>query len=342
MRIALLGYEQSGRHTLFTLLTGRTPLAHKPDEASEGVASIHDARVDDLATICRPRKIVYAENHYVLCPAVTPGTGQRPWLDAARRCDLLCLVLRAFAADEVYHPAGSVDAERDRRDIESELVFADLEVVEKRLARLEQAQRAGLSRAQEIEQGALVRCRGRLEEGGSLRALALDPGEEAVLKSLDLVTRRPVLTVYNVAEDGLRQPLGEDAVAVSCRIEQELEQLSDARDRAEWLAELGLTAPGVDRMNAAAYAALGLMSFYTIGHDEARAWTIPQGATAPQAGGKIHSDIERGFIRVEITPYADLMAAGSEKTAREQGKVQLKGRDYVMTDGDVCHFLFNV
>jgi GTP-binding protein YchF len=343
VRIGLLGYEQAGKRTLFTLLTGRAvPETRRPGEVLEGVAKLRDPRVDVLATICKPERVVYAENHFVLCPDVAQGAAQREWLEAARRCDLLCIVVRAFASDDVYHPAGSVDAARDRAALEAELVLTDLMVIEQRLERLEREVKNGRTRAITVEQTALGKLKATLEAERPASEAGLDAEEQAGLRHVGLLCNVPVLWTYNVAEDEATRDFGPGSFAVSARIESEIAQLSDPAERSEYLGTLGLASSGLDRMNAAAYDALGLMSFYTIGEDEARAWTIRKGANAPTAGGKIHSDIERGFIRVEIMKYDDLAAIGSEKLARERGKVQVKGRDYVMEDGDVCHFLFNV
>ena len=341
MKIALLGLPQAGKKTLFTLLTGReVPPSRKPDEAIEGIAQIRDTRVDTLTQICKPKRKVYAENNFVLCPDVIEG--ERGWLDAARHCDLICLVVRAFESEAVYHPVGSVGAERDLAALQSELLLADLEIAEKRIGRLEKEKRAGLSSSQQAELRALDKCMSALESEQRLDKLALDAPERAAIKSLEFVTTQPKLAIYNVSENAAAEPRGDDAVCVSCLIEQEIMAIEDLDERHAFLKEMGLETPGVDRVNAASYRAQGLLSFYTTGADEVRAWTIRQGSLAPVAGGKIHTDIERGFIRVEIIKYDDFVSAGSDKEAKEQGRMQLKGKDYVVENGDICHFLFNV
>jgi ribosome-binding ATPase len=343
MRIGILGLPQSGKRTLFTLLTGRkVPETRRPEDSLEGVASIRDPRVDVLSGICKPESTVYAENHFVLCPDVVEGTGTREWLEAARRCDLLCMVVRAFESDLVYHPAGSIDAARDRANLAAELLLADMMLVERRLERLAKEAKAGATRDQKVQTEALELCLATLEAEKPLTATELDDEQRASLGMLNFLTLKPVLWAYNTAEDDLAADRGPGAFSISARIEAEIAEIDDPKDRREFLESLGLEAPGLDRMNAAAYDALGLMSFYTIGEDEVRAWTIRKGSTAPAAGGKVHSDIERGFIRVEIIKYDDLVAAGSEKAAKDRGKVAVKGRDYVIQDGDICHFLFNV
>ena len=343
MKTAIIGLPQSGKRTLFSLLTERAvPPGRRPDEAVEAVSRVRDPRVNVLEGICRPRKTTYAENLFVLCPDVGTGNGERTWLEAARRCDLVCLLARDFESDDVYHPEGAVDAARDFEMIHGELILADMERIDTRLGRLEKEKRCGQTPGQAVEEQALRKCMATLEDGHRVTDAALTQQEEDAVRSLDLVTRIAVLETVNVAEDALQSEQQDGRLGVSCRIEQEIMAMDDAAERAEFLRDLGLDVSGVDRVNGAAYAAQGLMSYYTVGEDEVRAWTVRCGATAPVAGGKIHSDIERGFIRVEITKYDDFVETGSEKAAKEAGKVQLRGKDYVMEDGDICHFLFNV
>jgi hypothetical protein len=342
MKIALLGYPQAGRRTLFTLLTTRkVSEGRKPGEAVEGVAFIRDSRVDRLNEICRPERKAYAENHFVLCPDIIEDPA-RAWLEAARKCDLLCFVVRAFSTGDVYHPAGSVDAARDLANIRAELIFADMELTEKRLTRIGKEKRAGQTPEQANEERTLMKCMATLEAGKRLSDAGLDDRDLASIRSLGLVTLIPQLVAYNVDEGDLAKDFGPMSLAVSVRIETEIMAIDNPAEREEYLESIGLASSGVDRMNAAAYSALGLMSFYTIGKDEVRAWTIRQGAHAPTAAGKIHTDIERGFIRVEVIKYDDLVAAGSEQAVKAHGKMQLKGKDYVIEDSDICHFLFNV
>jgi GTP-binding protein YchF len=345
MKIALLGLPQSGKRTLFSLLTGREISDHRVEsESVEGIAPIRDPRVDVIAGIAKPEKIKYAENKIVLCPDLSEGTGKREWLDAARRCDLLCMVVRAFASEMVYHPSGSVDAERDSRVINTELLLADLELIEKRLERIAKEKKAGRTAAQVKEEQTLLKCRDAIEAEKNISTLDLDEEELASVKSLNLVTLMPLLWVYNVDEDkvAVTQQEHRDVFTVSALIEKEIMDMDDPEERKEYLEALGLSSSGLDRLNAAAYDKLGLMSFYTMGKDEVRAWTIRKGTLAPAAGGKIHSDIERGFIRVEVIKYDDLIDAGSEAAVKSHGKALLKGKDYVIEDGDICNFRFNV
>ncbi len=343
MRIGILGLPQSGKRTLFELLTGRTvPDTRKPGETIEGQSAVPDPRVDRLAQLYNPRKTTYAENQYVLCPAIEPASPSRAWLKAGRQCDLLCLVVRAYESDLVYHPAGSVDPARDQGEVETELILGDLEVVLNRLARIEKEMKSGASQSLAIEERALRKCEAVLEDSRPVREAHLDQDDVIAVRNLGLITMLPVLWIYNVSEGDLARDFGKGTINVSCLIEHEIAAIEDPAERTAFLEDLGVDTLGSERLNRAAYEALGLMSFYTVGQDEVRAWTVARGAVAPRAGGKIHSDIERGFIRVEVTKYDVLLAAGSEKAAKEQGQVLLKGRDYVMEDGDICHFLFNV
>jgi ribosome-binding ATPase YchF (GTP1/OBG family) len=232
-----------------------------------------------------------------------------------------------------------VNANRDRENLEAELLLADMELVEKRLERLARESKSGLKPEQEREKAVLDKLNACLEEGRPLREVTLADSERATVRSLDLVTFLPVLSVFNVSEDDLATDYGDGTAAVSCKIEGEIAGIDDEGERAEFMEALGLESPGLDRVNAAAYDALGLMSFYTVGEDECRAWTIRKGASAPEAGGAIHSDIERSFIRAEVMKYDDFIDAGSEAEARNRGHLSTRGRDYVVEDGDIMHFL---
>jgi len=342
MNIALLGLPAAGKKTLFSLLTHRTiPAGRKESETLEGKAPVRDPRVNAIAEIAKPQRMKYAETTFALCPDVESGGRERAWLDAARRCDLLCMVVRAFSDPSVYHPAGSVDAERDKANLRMEVLLADLDMVEKRLDRMAKEKRGGQTTAQALEEQTLRKCASAIGEERWPSELPLDAHELQSVRSLGLLTLKPILWTYNVDEKDLKEE-SRNPLTIACKIEQEIMGVEDVEERNAYLKELGVSSSGVDRMNGAAYDALGLMSFYTMGEDEVRAWTIRKGSTAPVAAGKIHTDMERGFIRVETVKYDDFVAAGSEHAAKAQGKVQTKGKDYVVQDGDICHFLFNV
>jgi hypothetical protein len=343
MKIAILGLAQTGKKTLFTLLTGRpVPATRKAGEALEGVALIHDRRVDTLGALYKPKKTTYAENQFVLCPDIADGSTSRLWMDPARRCDLLFLLIRAFDSPEVFHPLGSVDPARDRAMIESELLLADMQLVETRLQRLAKEKKGGQSSQQALKEDILQRFNAALEEERFLSTVPLNAEEEQVIRSLNLVTRTPLLYAYNVSEEEIGKDFGPEVFTISCAIESEIAGIENEAERREFMEAMGISEPSLDRINASLYDALGLMSFYTAGQDECRAWTIRKGSKAPVAGGKIHSDIERGFIRVEVMKFDDLVATGSEQGVKKAGKMQLHGKEYVIEDGDICHFLFNV
>jgi len=347
MKVALLGLPQSGKKTFFFLLTGRkvSPGVRKEEEALEGIAPIRDQRVDVLAGIFKPEKTKYAENAIVLCPDIDPKSADagRAWLENARKCDMICFLIREFSSAEIYHPLGSVDANRDRNNLETEIAIADLEMIEKRLERIAKEKKSGQNPAQVEEEKTLLKIKEKVEKDMHFPPDTLGKQELDSIKSLNLLTLKPLVFAYNVNEDSLaKQPKKDDrSLVISCRIEEEIMALNK-EDRQIYLKDLGVSSSGLDRLNQTIYDSLGLMSFYTVGPDEVRAWTIRKGATAPEAAGKIHSDIERGFIRAEIIKYDDLVAAGSEAAVKAQGKTQLKGRDYVIQDGDICHFRFNV
>ncbi len=360
MKFALLGLPGAGKKTFFSLLTeqsGAEPESQvtmhgllkrkgvrREGDTLVGTAPIHDERVVALSKIFDPEKTVFADNTIALCPDIVTGSGDRKWLEAARRCDLLCVLLRDFLNDPSSGPGGSANAAGERSAIEAELILADMELIENRMKRLEKEKRSARSSSQDYEQLALEKISGALESQSGLFPLALEEEYLAPVKSLGLLALKPALWACNVDENRLAEGSvsGEFGLSVSCRIEQEIMELGSDDERMAYLRELGVAASGLERLNAAAYDALGLMSFYTVGKDEVRAWTVRKGSTAPKAAGKVHSDIERGFIRVEIIKFDDMIACGGEAAAKAAGKMQVKGRDYVIEDGDICHFLFNV
>lgn len=347
MKVAIIGYPQAGKKTLFKLLTNRdVPHGRKEDEAVDGAAPVYDPRVETLAALCKPQRTKFAETTMVLCPDV-PAEGKGAWMDAARKSELLCVVLRAFTASDVFHPRGSVDAARDRSDLATEILFSDVDMVDKRLERIAKEKRAGQTVAQQLEEKALGKCRDALAQGRWLKDAGLDENDLKAIKTLGLLTLLPVIWVYNVDESGVQAALEAEkadraAFVVSCRIEQEIMAIENREERLSFLRDVGFAQSGLERLNAAIYDTLGLMSFYTAGPDEVRAWTIHKGSPAPVAAGKIHSDIERGFIRAEVIKFDDFSAAGGETQAKAAGKMQVKGKDYVIEDGDICHFRFSV
>jgi GTP-binding protein YchF len=318
---------------------------------------VPDARVARLAAIFRPKKSTLATVEYVDVPGIAKGEGGALVdLPALRGVDMLVHVVRAFDNPSAPHPEGSIDALRDARMLELELILADLGTVERRLERLE-ANIKKANKPEDVSERALLeRLRQALEAEQPLRELPLTDEEKTRLRGYALLSGKPLLLVANLGEREIREAQGwlersglpefaaRPAVAVcavSAQVEAEVAELGEA-DAQAFREDLALSEPGLDRVIRSTYELLGLVSFLTAGEDECRAWTIRRGTRAPQAAGAIHSDIERGFIRAQVVAFADLIAAGSLAACRERGTLRLEGRDYVVQDGDVIEFKFNV
>jgi GTP-binding protein YchF len=344
MRIGLVGLPGSGKSTVFGALTGlavETGYAARRDRANLGVVKVPDARIDALARIYEPRKTTYAEIAFTDVAGAAKGV-DRTTLDAMRPLDALCQVVRGFP-DAAGAPPDPV---REIAELEAETVLADLAVIEARIARLAKDRSA----PRELE--LLRRIAAALEEGRAVRALDLAPEERRSLSGYALLTQKPLLLVLNLPEDEILAPppasvaeaaksRGLGLVLLSAPVEMDIAQLP-AAEQPDFVASLGLEEPASHRFIRAAFELCDLVSMLTVGPDECRAWPIPRGTPAPRAAGKIHSDIERGFIRAEVIHWRDLVELGSEARCREAGKLRVEGRDYVVQDGDVVHFRFNV
>jgi GTP-binding protein YchF len=356
MNLGIIGLPQVGKRSIFGLLTGTDPeKAPTRDGIRYGIAPVRDPRIDLLSGMYNPKRTRYAEFEIALPPDVQPNAARgAAWIDPIRKSDALLHVVRAFDAPHVFHIEGSVDPERDIELVNTEFLLADLALTETRLTRIAKEQKSqGQDAARQQEKAILERCMAHLEDEQPLRTLPLTPEDQKVTRSLQFLTRRPVVVAFNVGEDlhsareelaPLTQSLeaaGNTVVFLSAAIEAELDEL-DAEEQAAFMEDLALTEPAAHRLSRAAYEALGLMSFFTVGPDEVRAWPVQIGASAPEAAGKIHSDLERGFIRAETIHYDDLIAAGSEKAAREAGKYKLNGKDYTVRDGDIMEIRFSV
>ena len=357
MHIGLIGLPQSGKKTLLRLLTGVDAQASAAgrDGLVPGVCPVRDPRLDRLAAMYRPQKLTPATIQYLLMPDLTKDSAKNQELfKALANVDVLAAVIRAFPDDAVFHLEGSVNPRRDVTMAQTELLLNDLLFVEKRLERIakEAARRSGADR--EAECLLLNRLHAHLNEGGPLRTLTLAPEEAKLLSGAPLLTRKPLIVILNVGESQLHETQALDElrpsaakehlhlVQVSAKIEEELSQLADPAERAAFLKELGIAESAIDGLTRVSYEALGLISYFTVGPDEVRAWTVRRGASAAAAAGVIHSDLERGFIRAELIKYDDLIALGSEHAVATNGKAHLKGRDYVVEDGDILSFRFNV
>ena len=361
LKCGIVGLPNVGKSTLFNALTKAGIQAENYPfctiDPNVGMVLVPDPRLEALAAIVKPQKIVPATVEFVDIAGLVAGASKgeglgNQFLAHIRETDAIAQVVRCFANDDVIHVSGRVDPREDIETINTELALADLAAVEKALLRAEKAAKAGGREA--LERKALLeRVQAHLDTGAPVRTLALATTEREQLRELFLLTAKPVLYIANIAEDGfVDNPLldqvrgiaereGAEMVPVCAAIEAELAELEDA-DKAEFLADYGLSEPGLDRVIHAAYKLLGLETYFTAGPKEVRAWTVRAGATAPQAAGVIHTDFERGFIRAEVIAYADYIACGGESGAREAGKWRLEGKDYIVQEGDVMHFRFNV
>lgn len=358
MKAGIIGLTSVGKGTLFRLLTGAADagVAHRPGPRV-GIAKVPDARVDALAQMYKPKKKTPATVEYVVVPGVAKGEGAALVdLPALRGVDTLVHVVRAFESERAPHPEGSVDPLRDAKMVELELILADLDAVLRRLDKLE-ANIKKANRPEDVAERALFqKMKQALESERPLRELELADLERRRLRNYSLLSEKPLLLVVNLGEDDVKdaekalarlslQALGERpnvaVCPVSATIEAEIAQLEKDDARA-FMDDLGLKEPGLDRVIRSSYGLLGLISFLTAGEDECRAWTIRKGTKAQQAAGVIHSDIERGFIRAEVVAFPDLMASGSIAACRDKGTLRLEGKEYVVRDGDVINFRFNV
>jgi GTP-binding protein YchF len=357
LRAGLIGFPSSGKTALFQLLTSarEAPRAAGKSEANVGVSRVPDERLDKLTALFNPRKHVPATVEFADIAGVGGvKTGAAALLDVApfRNADALLHVVRMFRDPAVPHPSGTIDPTRDVRAMEDEVVLADLGVAERRLERLERDLKKGHNADLRKEQEILLRCRAALEEGRALRALDLSGDDAKRLRGFQFLSAKPLLIVLNLDEADL--PHADDAVRIAgiesflsgaatravpicAKIELEIAQL-DPPDAAAFMADLGLRESGLDRVIRASYDLLGYISFFTVGEDENRAWSIPRNTSAVLAAGEIHSDISRGFIRAEVVRYEHLVARGTLAACRDHGELRLEGKEYVVQDGDVINF----
>lgn len=352
MKLGIIGLPQAGKTTLFNALTrGNAPIKASSGklEVHTAVVDVPDERIDRLSAMFKPRKTIYAKVTYAdiagLEGSASKGGIAGPLLNQLSQMDGFIHVVRCFEDENVPHPAGSVDPARDVESMLGELLLNDLVMVERKLERLaEERRKGGVDKALNERQTALFnRLHQALESGTPLRTLDLSAEETRELASFGLLTRKPILTVFNLGEGQSppQIPLDHPSIALQGKLEMELAQLPP-EDAVLFMAEYGIQELGLSRVIRLSYELLQLQSFFTVGEDEVRAWTVRRGATAWEAAGVIHTDLQRGFVRAEVVSYEDLIALGSLAEARARGKLRLEGKDYLVKDGDILHIRFNI
>ena len=365
LEVGIVGLPNVGKSTLFNAITkAGAEAANYPFctiEPNVGVVAVPDGRLEVLHEMYKSKKTTPASVRFVDIAGLVKGASKgeglgNKFLEHIRQVDAVAHVVRCFEDSDITHVEGSIDPVRDIDIITTELCLADLDIIEKRIMKLARIAKSGSKEAR-VEDEICRRIKAELEEGHPARTMELTEDELDMIKELNLLTLKPVLYVANVSEDEAATAdtdnvyvqqvkeyaakEGSEVVTISAKVEEEIAELDDD-EAAEFLETMGLSESGLDRLIKAAFKLLGLLTFLTAGPVEVRAWTITEGTVAPKAAGKIHSDIERGFIRAEIVNYDDLVECGSVNAAREKGLVRVEGKDYVMKDGDVTYFRFNV
>ncbi|PIE01224.1 MAG: redox-regulated ATPase YchF [Thiothrix nivea] len=360
-KCGIVGLPNVGKSTLFNALTkAGIEAANYPFctiEPNVGIVPVPDERLQVLAGIVQPERVLPTTMEFVDIAGLVEGASKgeglgNKFLAHIRETDAIAQVVRCFDNDDIVHVAGKIDPGYDIDIINTELVLADLDTVEKAITRLAKASKSG-NKEMLAQKAVAERLQAHLAEGNSARTLDLEADERKLIRELHLITIKPILFIANVNEEGFENnpyldavceiaaKEGAEVVPVCAELESEISQL-DEEDQAEFLAGIGQEEPGLNRVIRAGYHLLGLQTFFTAGVKEVRAWTVKQGATAPNGAGRIHTDFERGFIRAEVTAYDDFVACKGEQGAKDAGKWRLEGKDYLLQEGDVVHFRFNV
>jgi len=363
LKCGIVGLTNSGKTTMFNCISNTkaavTDFAYSTNKSNIGVCPVPDERLANIDTFIKADKLIYATLDVVDIPGLAKGASQgegigNSFLADVRLCDALIHVLRCFDNENLPHVEGSVDPVRDIEIVDFELQVKDLEQINKKMLKVEKAVKAGEKTAKH-DYEVLQKYKAHLENFQNVRTMEATPEEKAVVSDMMLLTEKPMMFVCNVNDedavngnayvDSVREYLKDkdaEMLVIAAKIEAEIAELESAEDRAEFLRDAGLNEPGVNKVIQAAYKMLNLISFFTVGGKENRAWTIRKGMLAPQAAGVIHSDLERGFIRAEVIKYADLVQLGSELKCKEAGKLAVEGKNYEVQDGDILHIRFNV
>lgn len=362
MKIGLIGLPLVGKTTFFNLLTKSHVITSGYSSAkiisNIGSAKIPDLRIDFLTRLYKPKKVTYASIDFIDIPGLARGSSSEggaanQFLENIRKTDALVHVLRVFEDADVAHPDGSIDPLRDIETINMELLFADLAVIETRIERIETAKKVRKENLAELD--ILKKCKDTLEAGKLLRQLDLTDEEKTHLSSFEFLSEKPVIFLANISENNLKQGTYPDRKSlfdyaeankvpiIECcaKTEMELNELDD-EEKILFMEDIGIKKSGIDSLASASYELLGLISFLTTGEDEVKAWTVKKGLEAKKCAGKVHSDIERGFIRAEVVKFKHLLECGNMSKVKEKGFFRLEGKDYIVEDGDIINFRFNV